>query len=426
MGIGFGATAKTLSSNGKALSRADTFAAIRKAIEDSCDDPFLAKLVEFGEGEHELAVVLYPGAEAVFFTWDPAGTIAADSKTSTAGPGYHAYAVEVVKAVGQRCGLNWAWEDEAEYAPGGDFESVKEHMRQFLRAMAGSFLEPPGREFTMAVNMSLGAPVPVGNGPFTITPLGPRDRRWWEDVKRGKDLDSAARGFFPWWDPERTAAFYRNTGLVLLWSEVRWGPPMSEAEEAQMNLAIECFERAAELDPDMNLPDKELEELRVLLNLEEEDEVPEPAPDGIGYYRAVINRTLPGPWHIQLPGYWQETFDEETGCLTIFHNERAVHVTTYGFDSEPGQPPPNPNEVASYPDEMPEAAKKVEFKKDGRIGRGFIVRTEEEGEEGIILQGTVAQAEGMANITIWYEDEDDRAWAVEVFESLSGRGGNKE
>jgi hypothetical protein len=418
MGIGFGASARTPLRNNKPLSRADTFAAVRKAVESACEDPFLAKFIEFGENEHDLAVVLYPGAEAVFFTWNPGGTITADAKTSTAGPGYHAYAVGVVREVGQQCGLAWEWEDEGEYAPEGDFETLKEHMRVFLRAMANSFLRDSGPETTLAVNMSTGAPVPAAGNLFTITPMGPRDQKWWKAIQRGDNTEAAAREFFPWWERDRDAAFYRNTGLLLLWCEITWRPPSNEVEENVMNLALECFERAAELDPGMKLPERELEEIRVLLGLDEGEDVPEPRPGLIGYYRAVINRPLPGHWTVQLPGFWQESFDEETGCLTIYHNERAVHITTYGFEPEPGHPPPDPEQIAGFPDDIPEGATKVEFRDNGHVRRAIVTRTKEDDAEGIILQGCVGAGMSVAEVTIWFEDENDREWAEVVFRSL--------
>lgn len=421
MGVGFGASGPVPSRNGKRLSKADLFSEIRKAVEDSCDDPFLARMIDFGDSEveHEYAVVLYPGAEAVFFSWDPAGTVFASCKTSTAGPGYHVYAIDVVKRVGEKCGIAWVWEDEAEYAPDGDVAVVKEHMRAFLRALAGSFLKDQERDFTMAVNMDMFAPTPADNQVFSITPLGPRDRTWWEAAMRAEDTDTFAKEFYPWWDVERDAAFYLNTGLLLLWTKIKWFPPMSEAEEAEMQLALECLERAEEMGA--KVPREEMEEIRALMELEDDDEeVPEPVMGRIGYYRAVISRRLPGGWTVKLPGYWGESYDEETGCVTIFFNERAVHITTYGFDPHPGKPPPDPDEVASFPDEIPQGAEKVKFKVDGVVGRGIITETEEDGEEGIILQGTAATSKSFAHITVWYKEEKDRKWAKQVFESLSG------
>jgi hypothetical protein len=281
MGIGFGVTARVPAPGGKTMSRSALFKAICRAVEDSCEDPFLASLIQFDENEHELAVALQPGAEAVFFVWNPDGTISADTKTSTMGPGYHAYAISVVRAVGELCGIDWDWsDDETGYATKGDFADLQEQMAEFLVALADAFLSVPRLNDapSLAVNMAAFAPVPVTGGSFSITPLGPRGRGFWEAVKRRDKLNQHAREFYAWWSQERDADYYFKTGMVLLWNDIYWRPAVSDQEEHTMRLALDCFERAADLNPQMDLPNAEIAELKLLLELDEEDELPTPDP----------------------------------------------------------------------------------------------------------------------------------------------------
>ncbi len=430
MGIGFGVTARVPAPDGKIMSRGTLFAAIRKAVEDSCEDPYLASLMEFGEHEHELAVVLHPGAEAIFFVWDPDGTVTADSKTSGTGPGYHAYAVDVVRAVGKLCGIEWDWSaDETGYATSGNFEDLQDQMAEFLKALGAAFLKD-GRmkdALPMAVNMAMFAPVPVSGGPFSITPAGPRSRSFWEAVKRGENLKQHAREFYPWWTRERDADYYRKTGLVLLWSEITWRPPADEREEATMRLAIDCFERAAELNPKLALPQAEIADLNALLNLEEGDDLPDLDPALIGYYRATIARRLPGPWTVAVPGFWPEDYNEESGVQYFGHNTIGVHVSTYDLSTvEPGQSPRTADEIAK-PDkeDLPEGARPVRFRKDDRVGYYWIYYSEEEDEEGWVLQGCMAVTTSAAHITVWFAEEGSLDWAIKTFESLTHRAGHE-
>lgn len=422
MGIGFGATAKLTGTDGKPLSRAAAFAMIRKAIEDSCDDPFLASLIQFGEQEHELAVILHPASEALFFTWDPAGTIFASAKTSICGPGYHAYAVDVVRAVGQHCRLEWSWEDETDYAVKGGFARLQDQMAEFLTAMADSFLRedklPLDRPW--AVNMALDPPLPVRGGPFSITPLGPRSRSFWESLLRPEGARKAAPEFYHWWNRERDASFYRNTGLGLLWTDISWHPPLDEAQEAVMRLTIDCFERAEELAPTVQLPQAELQELRHLLDMEDESEIPIPAPNLIGYFRAVINRRLPGPWSVELPGYWPMELDGESETPVFWHNNRSFRAATYQIDAEPGKPMPTPDQLAVYDNEdVPSDAERFEFRKDGIVARGAIWQDEEEGEKFTVLQGHIGAKGSAALITITFVDPADRDWALKTIKAVT-------
>ncbi len=407
------------------MSRGTLFAAIRKAVEDSCEDAFLASLIQFEEHEHELAVALHPGAEAVFFVWNPDGTITAEAKTSTAGPGYHAYAIDVVRSVGQACGITWDWsDDETGYATSCDFADLQKKMSEFLRLLADAFLGESrmNNVDTLAVNMPAGAPVPASGGPWSITPLGPRGRSFWDSLQRGEKLNQHARDFYPWWTKERDAEYYRKTGMVLVYCDILWRPPESDYHEANIKLALDCFDRAAEANPQIQLPEREIAELKVLLEWDDEDPLlPTPDPALAGYYRAVITRRLPGPWTIALPGYWPEEFNEEDAMLSIVHNGRAVHISTFDMEPhEPGGPKMTAEDIAK-PDaeELPKGTKVIRFRKEDRVGYYWIMPTEEDGIQALALQGCMAVAGSGANITIWFEDAAHRDWAIKTFESVS-------
>lgn len=425
MALAFSVTAPIPKSNGKPMSRAALLDAIRAAVEDATTDPFLKGLLRFGQNEHELAALLYPAAEPLFFVWDPSGQVGASARTSSGGPGYHEHAVRIVRAVGERCQIDWDWsDDETGFATHNDFGALQDAMAEFLSHLARIFTSRQADpSATLAANMPLPAPIPARGGPFSITPLGPRSLEWWQACAQGRNLTEAAADFFPWWNRGTDADFFRKLGLVLLWTQVRWRPPEDEAEEQDARLALECFDRAAELDPTIQLPEAEIAELRTYLSLDEDDEPPTPAPGLIGYFRAELNRPLPGDWTIILPGYWQESFDEENGTLTLWHRDRAVHVTTYTFEPEPGHAAPDPDEVARLdPEVVPDGAEHFEFREGGRVGRAWIGPQEEDGQAGIVLQGCIAAPGVAAEVTIWFESPDDRAWAEATFRSVEHAG----
>lgn len=424
MGIGFGVTAKIPAPGGKIMPRATLFAAITKAVEDSCDDPFLASLISFGEHEHELAVVLHPAAEAVFFVWDPDGTVSASSKTSTVGPGYHAYAIDVVRAVGQRVGINWDWsDDETGYATRGDFADLQKQMAEFLRILANAFLKDDKlRDTSIAVNMAPGAPVAAEGGPWSITPIGPRGRSFWEALARGENLTQHAREFYPWWNRERDASYYHKTGQTLLWTEINWRPPKDEAEESAMRLAIDCFERAAEMNPKLPIPEKEIAELKQLLDLGEEDPFPGLDPSLMGYFRKVIHRPLPGPWKIALPGWWPEEFDEQSGVLYIGIGSLGVHVTVHTITGPgpEGKAPTAENLAKPDKEDVPKGAKPVRIRRNDQVGYYWIYHHQDEDpdETGWVLAGFMAVDGCVANITCWLGQTQNSDWAIKAFSSV--------
>lgn len=359
-------------------------------------------------------VMLHPETEPLDFYWDPSGSVVAGTKTSVLGPGFHAYVYDLMVAVGKSCGLEWDWSgDEAGYAESQDFADLQRQMAAFLSNLAAAFLENAG-DGALQVNMPLFAPVPRA-GAFSFTPLGPRSREWWEAARVG---GVEAADFYVWWSRERDAAYYRQLGRMFLWSVVPWHPPADESEESVMKLAIECFERAAELDPASGDPPAEVAELRALLEHDEDAPAPDPRPDGIGYRRRAVPLPLPGGWTIELPAYWYQALHDEGTVQWYGYNDKSVHASTFVAEHK-GRPEPADRIARTIDENRPADAQVLNFRDGRRIGRAWIAPVEEDGEQGIVLRGCMAIPGQGAHVTIWFEDPADLDWAAMAFRSLT-------
>ena len=60
---------------------------------------------------------------------------------------------------------------------------------------------------------------------------------------------SQARDFFPWWNPELDAEFYRNRALVRLWCDFPWRAPLTETEGELADQISNDLASAFKLDP---------------------------------------------------------------------------------------------------------------------------------------------------------------------------------
>ncbi len=151
-----------------------------------------------------------------------------------------------------------------------------------------------------------------------------------------KDFDKFADDWFPWPRRELDAHFWLRAGEVICWTKVPWRPPALDGDQLPYEQALYCFDSAKAVDPEIDLPEAAIRELKDLsdgtLVL-----ATTPIPEGIGYYRRVLNRPLPGNWTAAIPGYWQfESDDDGTfywfGYVTI----RVLHFTVASEDGSPG------------------------------------------------------------------------------------------
>jgi hypothetical protein len=122
--------------------------------------------------------------------------------------------------------------------------------------------------------------------------------------------------------------YWRGCGLALCWTQIAWVPPRNETERQTIQLTLECFRRAKELDATILVPELEIAELRGTLGV-----VPSGLPPqkrGIGYRRGPLRRFLPGHWSMMIPGYFQEAFDSEGttchsfGSLEMFSSSMTI------------------------------------------------------------------------------------------------------
>lgn len=417
MGITFSAAALPSRSGGTPVNADRLFDSIAKAIEKDCNDPFLAELIKFERFENAMLVTLHPAAEPVIFHQDEGGAVLAQGKTSTLGPGFHAYAVSVLKAVGRICRLEWQWDDESGYADDEDFAALQGQMAQYFAALAGQLSRLPEDVSGVAVDMPMGFPPPVDLDAFSLTLLGPRSREYWRSVANSKDPAAAAAENYVWWKKDRDADFYDRSARALMWSLVRWRPPADEDEHAFLSLTFDFVARAARSDPARQLPKREAVEIKKLQEVGPEDRTPVPPPDAIGYYRHRMRLPLPGGWRITLPGYWMETMDEDTHRYCYFHDGNTVGVQTSRVFSV-NATKDDRDALLALPDDVPEGARIIEFKKEDCVGRAFFAPVEsEDGKKLMMLAGKIVAGINLADVLAYFtQDRADEAESI--FSSL--------
>ena len=249
---------------------------VARTMAEAIDDPLAKRFTSIEASDRDLDVCLYPAEEPVKLAIHGEKDLVVSAKTSSAGPGYHAMLVDLLELVGDRLGLVWRWSDgeggpgdETGYREHRDFQRLQKEMIVQLRTVARIVTGP---ELGDTDDLSpIGLSMPVGytvrSGAFAISPMGYWDRSWFERFCDCTDDDASllAEAFFPWWHEGWGARTWQNCGLALAWLDVPWSSPKTDAEREYYELALACFERAADLDPGIDLPHEDIADMRRLL-----------------------------------------------------------------------------------------------------------------------------------------------------------------
>jgi hypothetical protein len=390
------------------------------------DDP--PPVVHRAEDEPVLLVELHPAAEPIRLEAGES-SLRLSAKTGTAGPGYHRHVCALATALAEAVGVEWALEDErgepvdeTGWLHEGDAAALEEAFLDRLGAAAAQILELT-TEGVRGFALSLPAGHAFEHDGLVATPLGPRDEAWLravvEDPARGADV-------FPWWGPDRDAVYYRDLARVVMWTDVRWRPPVTDEERSLLERVVTWIEKAHGLDPALELPWGEQSEL--FEHLSEESlratrahmKAQARATDArIGYRRRPVRVQLSGGWSLTIPGELAERW-EERGTWVGWDAKRSVWFTSLTVRDAQGAPSPDAEATLRSLPPL-EGEEMLELERGELRGLATFVQEEHDGEILHRLEAHAAQDHHAAIGTLVYVDPKDREWALSTWGSLDRR-----
>lgn len=359
------------------------------------------------QGEY-LVASLHPGEEGVEFHL--AGKeLLVSATTSNAGPGYHQFLVDLLRALAEDLSLNSvSFTDPTGYANSGDRTALESSMESFLRDVCQKIaIDLSPRPPRVQIGMTMDSIFQYGEG--VLTPLGPQPWTWAEAVARG---EHPGHEYFSWWHPEQDATYFLHRALCLMWSEVRWKTPGTEEEVAVLEESLRNLEAAHQLDPDLPYPYREWAEIRELLELDPED-FPEVA-DGplVGYRRAWVREALSAGWSILLPGNMDGAWDE--GVWNGGNQELTVSFQSFRKDG-----PQQEEWTAEALRGMRLIGDDIlEFESDGLSGKACIFEDADADGPFFQLDGRVARTGHLGVLTVNFAEESQREAAEKIWRSL--------
>ena len=360
-------------------------------------------------------IKLVPFEEDVYGEWED-GKLCISAKTNSAGPGYHAYLVDVLDKLGV---APIEVEDETGYYESRNFAALQDEMAGWLKGLSEQILEMYVNDdyANLAVSLSIDW-FPEGDGHFACCPLGYFEKDFFERAKNGEDV---APEFFIWWNQSQDAVFFRNTAMYMIWCENNWLPPQTDTEHEIIAATLDCLDKAYTLNPNLDYPAAEWIELAALsenksllktLRLRYK-EIKKPC---IGYNHGLISRGING-WRVTCSGKMHSD-TEDDGTLVWWDDDRTIRVSAFSVrfkeeitnKSEHLLASATENETGCQPFSLrnPEIAACIQH---GQI--------EENGEPLLQTRLTAALDNELIIISLFYVDKNDSKWATEVCASVA-------
>jgi hypothetical protein len=366
---------------------------------------------------------LHPGAEEVELSLIDPDHLVASASTSAVGPGYHIFLVSLLKDWARDFQASWQqpedesgeYGDEAGYFFSGDEQLVFSSMTEWLQNVATLFFNGTFDPNDTGIALSLPIDTHFKSEQLAITPLGPRNREWMyqtsQDGARGKD-------FFAWWKPGLNAEYYLGRALTLMWTALRWRPPVNDAEENVLKTVASSLAQAYKLDPTLSYPWNEWGEILELLDAipPEKDLVLAKAKGNpvIGYRRGEVTTTLTGGWRIQIPGSFSEFEFDQNNDLYALDPPREIWFTAFG-------------RAAPLTDEKFELTKrqlkesKFDYLEEGDNHAATATiskKARETGEDYFIMNTLNVSPAAQAVCTFVFPAIEDKGWALETWRSI--------
>lgn len=352
---------------------------------------YFGRLATLVESEPSRAtVLLVPIEEAVEFV-QLGQHVLMSAKTSSAGPGYHAYLIDRLEELAALAKLTITETgehfDEAGYFSSRDFAHLQNEMDAICEAQADLVGKYSDTKFQLSMPVD-GAP--LGIDALALTSQGPRNLEFFQG-------DKLAERFFPWWDEGLTGRSALGLAKALLWTEYPWRKsqePDEEHLEAAIALLLELADGA------------EVDALEVEFSRARANQNP-PEPIGPGYRRCDFDRQIGGNWTIRVPGYFSRSFED--GNSTFWFNDREVHAATFSVSTVDGK----------LIDPFEEDGLDFLGEENGLIYKARCEPFERDGFGGFKLWGGAYDNSGFVFVTIVFSETSDEEWARMTLRSLA-------
>lgn len=402
----------------------------------------LSKLIEIYKDEDMVLIYLHPAEEPIEFSVNEENNIVCSAKTSSAGPGYHAYLIALLEKMEEILRIEWIWSDEdgdigdeTGYYENKNFKQLQNEILKWLHYFSKELLKLQ-EEHVSEIRISLPTDFPTimkQEKFFAMSSLGYWEEKWFETIANSslENISNFGIDFFPWWNKEPDALFWLKTALVLLWTDCPWHEPISEGEVNLYYLIHDCLEEAYKLNKGLEFPWHEW--MQILTYLKDEKKIEKlksiiPSDYSlhhIGFHKEIMLQSLTGGWKIEVPGYFYNELERNGETSLYWYEDKTIQSSS--FSLEPKEKT-SPNELVDTFFPMKNVKENIEiitFETETLMGKaGIMLDIDEDSNNDLswLLQGVIATKElEKSNLnlsTICYNKESDKDWAIKTWKSI--------
>jgi hypothetical protein len=350
--------------------------------------------------------------------------------TTMLGPGYHVTELGILEAIERETRLRWdrsTMHDDTGYYEHRDFKRLQRFMLDWLLEYSSSLLNTPDLELPVRTNLTMPyAMLPQGNEYFACHLLGYIHRDFFVYIHEFKDPELFCQAFFLWWNEDLSAKFYLKCALSIIWCQLNWLPPALDEEFIYIDHALKQLEAAWELDNTLPLPVPEWIELAKLSRDQElvdelirrfPTEINQPASKG--YRRHDILHTIgENRWKIKLPGKMHHITGDDGALLFWDDRQRSIRITVIHGCAENGSPLPG---MTLLQKNMGDLKAEWHILPEATSVPAFMLHGDSADKDKSSCDTTLfAATDGiMVIVNVSYPEEEQKAWAVSLCDSLS-------
>ncbi len=341
--------------------------------------------------------------------------ISVSAQTNIAGPGFHAFVCRLFDNIIQKSPLAFDVNDSTRYYEERNFENLKyKYFYTWLENMQDYVKDNWKQVKKLCLCWAKDCYRPLGKENAIVTPMGYMMK---DDFIHGEAEDVAKR-FFIWNEEKKTAEYYRNCAISLLWKECYFEySSMNEETDKIANSIVDYIEAAYEKDNLLALP---MEAYNMLCDAIQRDKLIQHAdvlmiPD-LGYRNQTVFYPF-GNWLIPTHGCSEKSYDRNTKSMHFMAPYKTsdepwrwmVKADAYKTDQE----------TASFMKKLEEPKDTDEVfefhtKKKNLLGKGCIEKT----DSYYVMTVQINNAKDILYLQCVINDEKDiealKNWCTEV------------
>ena len=375
-------------------------------------------------GQRELLIGVHPAADDIVIEATDDGRVVVDAAIGPVGPGHQTFVARLVQRIGIQHDIAWLPEEpgadagptRTDLAVAGDRPAAE---RAYLAWLGTGLLGARDARARGGEGIHLGTPggVRFAFDGALATSLGPRTDEWLERALADSRVAIEAT---PWWADALDGRSLLNRALCLLWTEVRWRPPVDAAEKAVNDEVLRLLARAFPLDPSLPYPWREWRELAgwrgsadAITRQVESRAAAAPAGPLVGYRRQPVEIIHEG-WLLEVPGSFAERRTEEEWWGGEAGRSITLAATETGTEDGPMTAADFLQQVA--PDLGGDT---LNHEAGDVVGRARLSTDASSGLEVGVLEGYSAITGRGAAIRIVFDDSSDWRWAMDMWRALA-------